>query len=201
MNSSFKLCLAMILTLFSACSGGGQMADTSSQLQAPMSTGQVPTSGRPGWIDKGGAFYAGEYGTAFYAVGSASNMTNPSLRRSAAETQARAALSRVFKQEMGNLVKVYQREITGSAPNTGSSEQFAQEATKGFTSMDVAGAQVVDNYYDVQEKTHYSLARMDVNFFKRQIEQMSELSQQVKDQVLFNADQAFKEMDELKNPK
>ena len=144
----------------------------------------------------GGGFYDGDKGKAFYGVGSVSRMKNVSLRRKSADTQARAAIAGVFKTHIENLVKIYQREI--SDIDTSVSETFAQEATRGFTSMDMSGVQIVDRYYSETEQTQYSLAVFGLVAFKNQIEKMEMPSDRFREIILKNAEIAFKELDKLK---
>jgi hypothetical protein len=162
----------------------------------------TPTKGRPEWIDKGGGVFTGDQGRAFYGVGAASNISSPSLRRTAADVQARADIARVFKTHIADLVKVTTRSISGggdAATASESSEQFAQSATKAFTSLDLSGSQVVDRYYDTGERTQYSLAVMDINAFTDQVTQMNELSDRARQAIVSNAEQAFAELEELEN--
>ncbi|MBI4553590.1 MAG: LPP20 family lipoprotein [Candidatus Latescibacteria bacterium] len=156
----------------------------------------TPTEDRPKWIDQGAGFFKGDKGKAFYAVGSASNVSSPSLRRNVADAQARADLARVFKTKVENLVKVYSRSISGGLDNRESPEQFAQEATKVFTSMELSGAQIVNRYYDQKERTEYALAMLDVTAFKNQVEQMRELSREMQELIKENADKAFQELEQ-----
>lgn len=156
----------------------------------------TPTEGRPKWINQGAGFFKGDKGKAFYGVGAASNMSSPSLRRNVADAQARADLARVFKTKIQNLVKVYSQSIGGGIENRESPEQFAQETTKAFTSMELSGAQIVNRYYDQKERTEYSLAMLDVTAFKGQVEQMRELSREMQELIKENADKAFEELEQ-----
>ena len=155
-------------------------------------------SKRPGWVDKGGAFYQGDAGKAFYGVGAASNMTNVSLRRTTADTQARADLARIFKVEIANLVKVYQQEIVSGGGDASAAEQLAKEATSAFTSMDLSGSQIVDRFYDDVEKTQYSLASLNLNDFQDQVRKVKQLSKEVQESIIKNSKDMFDEVDKLK---
>jgi len=156
----------------------------------------IPTKGRPGWIDKGGGFFTGDRGRAFYGVGAASNISTVSLRRNTADAQARVDLARAFKTRIENLVKIYTASTVGGVIPRESTEQDIIEVTKAFTKMDLSGAQIIDRYYDVQEKTQYALAMLDANTFKDQITQMKELSQQAQEAIRANAEAAFEELEQ-----
>ena len=124
--------------LFMQCGGKPKPIDT-------MRPGKDPN--RPGWVDKGSGFFDGDKGKAFYGVGAVSGLKNVSLRRTSADTQARADIARVFKTHVADLVRIYQREV--SDIDKSAAETFAEQATKGFTSMDLSGAQIVDRYFSV----------------------------------------------------
>ena len=153
-------------------------------------------SDRPGWVDKGGAFYPGD--NCFYGVGAASNITNVSLRRTTAETQARVDLARIFKIEIANLVKIYQQEIVSGGGDASAAEQLAKEATSAFTSMNLSGSQIVDRFYDSVEKTQYSLARLNLVDFQNQVRRVKQLSKEVQESIIENSEIMFDEMEKLK---
>ena len=143
----------------------------------------------------GGGFFSGDRGQAFYGVGAASNISNASLRRSVSDTQARADLSRVFQSRISNFIKIYSRSISGGPEEPESAEQFAQEATTAFTSMDLSGSQIVDHYFDTQEKTMYALAMLNAESFRTQVEDVADLNQETREYILENAEKAFDELE------
>jgi len=187
MKSRLLLTLALLslLALLSVYCGGAKQ----------MTPQQEPN--RPGWVEKGGGFFEGDKGKAFYGLGAISGMKNVSLRRTASETQARADLARVFKTHISNLVKVYQREV--SDIDKSASEALAQEATKAFTSMDLSGVQIIDRYYSPAEETQYSLAVLDIAGFTNQLKNINDLSDAIRDKIISNAEKAFTDLDSLEN--
>jgi len=180
-----QLAVLLICSFTFGCTGSNQFA--------------APTENRPGWIDKGSAFYSGDRGAAFYAVGAASNIPSASLRRIAADTAARAELARVFKTKITSLVKSYGASISGNADGGGDNEQTISSTTRAFTSMDVSGVEIVDHYFDASEKTLYSLAVMNAASFKRGLSEMNSLSKEIRQRIEFNAAKAFEELDKLEN--
>ena len=135
----------------------------------------TPTKDRPAWVDRGGGVFPGDHGTAFYGVGAASNISSPSLRRTAADAEGRADIARVFKSRISNLVRVHTESVSGggdAASAKEESQQSAEQITKAFTSMELTGVQIVDRYFDQSERTLYSLARMDPSAFSDQVSQM-----------------------------
>ena len=168
----------------------------------------------PGWINEGSGFYSGDKGTAFYGVGHRSLSeisqgvygkilimeTRPEDVIQASDTGARAALARVFKANIANLVKVYQREVAQGvgAGAAISAKQFAKEVKTCFTQMDLSGVNIIDRFYDPIWHTQYSLAVLDLGGFKNQVEKMKEVSKEVQDAILQNADKAFSELEAMK---
>lgn len=155
---------------------------------------ETPTSDRPDWIDMGSGAFPGDVGSAFYGVGLAEAKTHPTLssRRTAADLSARAELARSFKTKIDELLKAYERIVSDGTVTT--VESFHQQATTALTSITLAGAFIVNRYYDKSEKAQYSLARMSISDFKNQIEQLEELSDEVESIILDNAEAAFGEL-------
>jgi hypothetical protein len=162
----------------------------------------LPSDNRPGWIDKGGGFFSGDKGRAFYGVGAASNISLPSLRRNSADAQARADLARTFKTHINDLGKIYSKSVSGggsAGDARESSEQFASQVTTALTEMDLTGSMIVDRFYDTRERTQYSLVVLDVDGFRNQIDQVRSLTQQAQAVIKANADSAFAELDAMVN--
>lgn len=190
-NALFSVFLTISVLMLMNC-GGPKVGDRTPPIPEKRPKGKE-------WVDQGGGFFKGDRGRAFYGVGGVSGMKNVSLRRTGADTQARADISRVFKSHIANLVKVYQREI--SDMDKSAAEALIQEATMVFTSMDLTGAQIIDRYYSVNEQTQYSLCHLNLASFEDMIEKMDTLSKQAQDMIINNAEKAFKELDDLENKK
>ena len=147
---------------------------------------------RPGWVDRGGGFFTGDRGKAFYGVGAANAMLGD-VRRVAAETSGRADLVRSFGSRITDLVKIYSRGMVKDGKSD--TEDFAQVVTKAFSSMTLSMAFAEDHYLDKSEKMFYALVRMDYGIFKQELEQLQNLSKEYKDIILKNAEVAFDELD------
>lgn len=154
------------------------------------------SSNRPGWVDQGSGFFSGDRGKAFYGVGAATGFKNIQLRRTTAETNARTDLARSFKTRIGDLVEIYMRHISGGPENKVNEEQVARQTTIAFTDMDLAGVPVIAHYFESGEDTEYALVIMDITAMKDQISQMKQLSKELQDAILKNAEEAFKGLEE-----
>ena len=154
----------------------------------------TPTLDRPEWIDQGSGAFGGDVGVAFYGVGAADAKTHPTVtsRRTASGLNARAELARSFKTEINDLLKAYERVVSdGEIANV---EVFSQQATTAFTSITLTGAFIVDRYFDTSEQVQYALTRMSISDFKKQIEEMEQLSEEVQETIMNNAEDAFQEL-------
>ena len=150
---------------------------------------------KPRWVNQGGGYFSAAYGKAFYGIGAVSNINNVGLRRNAADAQARADLARVFKSHVQDLVKIYTRSVTGN-PSAGiSKEQFVQQSTKALTDMEISGAMIVERYYDEKTKTEFSLVKLDLTMFKNQLNQVQNLSKEIREIIEKNAESAFNELE------
>ncbi len=149
---------------------------------------------RDEWVDLGGGFFSGDRGKAFYGVGAVNAKLGASIRRVAAETNARADLVRSFQSRISDLVKIYSRGmVKGGKSDT---EDFAQQVTKAFSSMTLSMAFPEDHYLDKSESVFYALVRMDYGIFKQEIERLQQLSREYKDEILKNKDAGFDELAE-----
>jgi ribosomal protein S20 len=146
---------------------------------------------RPKWVDQGGAAFKGDKNV--YGVGLASNISSISLRRSTADAQARAELAKVFQTRVQNLIKNY--DASTSDGNSEAAEAHRQEATRVFTEMELSGVEVVDRFFDLDQNTQYSLARLDPAAFDAQLDQMEKLSARAKGIIRDNARRAFDEVE------
>ena len=168
--------IVVIAALLMDCGGGRKLA-----------------SDRPEWVDRGGGFFTGERGQAFYGVGAAGRIPSVSLRRSAADAQARVDLTRVFHANVRDLLKAY--TLVGG-PYRGIIEQHTQEVIQALMEMDLPGSHIIDRWNDPAEKTQYALAVLDLSMFQERVDRMSPLSSEVRDALRTNARFAFKRLAE-----
>ncbi len=154
----------------------------------------APTSDRPEWVDKGSGAYSGEMGKAFYGVGSAWGIKNPSLLRSTSDNRARAEVARIFKTYTASLMKDYSASTMAGDPNETSEEQHVEQTIKTFTKAELAGVQIVDHYKDRETGELFALARMDLSTFENYMNKARELSDAVRQRVVQHAEQAFEDL-------
>lgn len=149
---------------------------------------------RPAWVDKGSGAFEGEMGAAFYGVGSAWGIKNPSLLRSTSDNRARAELARVFKTYTAALMKDYSASTMAGDPDVTSEEQHVEQTIKTFTKAELAGVQIVDHFKDPETGELFALARMDLTAFEDFLKKSQDLSESVRQRVVQNAEKAFEEL-------
>jgi len=151
-------------------------------------------SDQPAWVNQGSGAFSGEMGKAFYGVGSAWGMKNPSLLRSTADNRARAEVARIFKTYTASLMKDYAASTMAGNPDEVSEEQHVEQTIKTFTKAELAGVQIVDHYKDAETGELFSLARMDLSTFENYMKNASQLSEAVRQRVVQHAEQAFADL-------
>src|SRR5262249_43439166 len=142
-----------------------------------------------------GAF-PGEKGRVFYGVGQMKGTSNPSLLRSMADTRARADIAKTLNSYTAVLSKSYQAATTAgdmSKDTATADEQHVSEAIKQFTSIETSGIEIVKHWY-APDNSVFSLARLDLQGMKDNLDKMKELNAKVRDAVRANADKAFDEL-------
>lgn len=148
---------------------------------------------RPEWVDKGSGAFDGD--RAFYAVGSAFGIQNPSLLRSTADNRARAELAKIFKTYTASLMKDYQASTMAGDPNETSEEQHVENTFKTFTKAELSGAMIVDHWKDPETGEYFSLVRMDLDVFEDYLNKAKELSEAVRARVIEHAEKAFADLE------
>jgi hypothetical protein len=159
----------------------------------PEMSNQVLHANGPDWVNRGSGAFGGEKGKIFYGVGIASGIRNASLRRSTADQRARSEIVKTLDTYVAVLNKDYQASTTAGDMSASSEEQHVQQALKAYSQMELSGAVIVDHWVD-NDGTEYSLAQLDMDSFKNNMERMKELNQAVRDAVRANADKAFDEL-------
>ena len=152
----------------------------------------------PKWALVGGGAFTDERGKAFYGVGSATGIKNYSLQRQIADDRARADLAKVFEYYVETLTKDYQAHTTAGSFATSTEEQNSEAAVKVVVSTTLRGVTIFDNFEIPERGELISLARLDYNAFKQNVEQAEEfkvLPPKVRQDIKDRADALHKEME------
>jgi hypothetical protein len=152
----------------------------------------------PEWVLIGGGAFTDDRGKAFYGVGSATGIKNFSLQRQVADDRARADLAKVFEVYTETLTKDYQAHTTAGSFATSTEEQNSEAAIKVVVSSTLRGVMIVDHFEIPERQEFISLARLDYDAFKRNVEQAEEfkvLPPQVRQDIKDRADKLHEEME------
>jgi hypothetical protein len=150
----------------------------------------------PEWVMKSSGAFEDSNGKAFYGVGSASGIKNYSLQRTAADDRARNDLAKVFEFYTKSLTKDYMAHIMEGDPNTSSEEQNIEVAIKTVTSATLTGVLIIDHWEHPGRNVLFSLARLDLISFKKNLDEHKELAKQVREAIKKRADALHEELEQ-----
>ena len=183
------LLLVGLILLFGACA---------SIPQIPEEPKALSEYDAPKWVLIGGGAFTDDRGKAFYGVGSATGIKNYSLQRQVADDRARADLAKVFEYYVETLTKDYQAHTTAGSFAESTEEQNSEAALKVVVSQTLRGVVIVDHFEIPERRELISLARLDYDAFKRNVEQaetFQELPPQVREDIKERADALHEEME------
>lgn len=146
------------------------------------------------WVDKGSGFFSGDHGKAFHGVGAANGIGDVSLRRNAADMDARTNLARQISVRIEALIEAYRASTSDKAREA--LERHTQEVQRQLTDMSLAGVAIVDRCFNRPENTQYALAVLDAKAFREQIGQMRGLDEEAKAVIRENAEKALERLDD-----
>src|SRR3989339_243335 len=143
---------------------------------------------KPDWVLKGSGAFKGEKKT-LYGVGLVENIKSEALRRTTADNRAIAEVSRQLSTVSTSLMRDYMSSASAMESEKSSGEQYVENTAKTFTSNTMSGVKIIDRYDD--GKVMYALAALDLDDLKTMADKVQELSQQMRDYIKANAENAF----------
>ena len=150
----------------------------------------------PEWVMKGAGAYKDSNGKAFYGVGTASGIKNFSLQRTAADDRARNDLAKTFEFYTKSLTKDYMASTTSGDFSKTSEEQNVEVAIKTITSSSLTGVLIIDHWEHPGRNEMFSLARLDLKSFKKNLDEHKELSSEVREAIKERADKLHEELEQ-----
>ena len=194
MKRIVKICFMLLvgLTFMTGC------ASTQKSGSAITPTTPIQDLDAPDWVLKGSGAFGGDVdqGKVFYGVGSAFGIKNPSLLRTSADNRARNEVAKVFQVYLASLCKDYMASTMAGDVETVSEEQHVECAGKTIVSMTLSGVEVVDHWQNPSTMELLSLARLDLNSFKNNLDRVKELDKKVKEHIKANADKLHEKLEE-----
>lgn len=156
----------------------------------------------PKWITNKGAAFSGER-RVLYGVGSSTGVAHSTLRRQAAEAQARKDIALTLQVYVAGLQKQFMASTTAGAMDKVSEEQHIQDTMKQVTNATLTGVDIVEYWEYRPGKEAYALARLDIERIAKVMEGMAsassqykELDEKMREFVRKNADKAHDELNQ-----
>ena len=149
----------------------------------------------PEWVSRGSGAFMDELDKVFYAVGSASGIRNMALLRTAADNRARAEMAKVFQYYSASIMSDYMASTLADDPTVTSEQQHVDQSIKTIAKVTLSGVIIVTHWKDKKSGELFSLARVDLEAFKGNLDRVQNLDQRVKDYVSSNSDRLYGEFD------
>ena len=146
-------------------------------------------------IKSSGAFKDSN-GKAFYGIASASEIKNYSLQRIAADDRARNEISKIFKIYIKALTKDYMEHNTAGDLSRSSEEQKIQVVMKVVTANTLTGVQIIGHWEHPGKNVMFSLARLDLESFKKNLSRYKEFSKEAREAIKERADAIHDELEQ-----
>ena len=177
--------LILLLAMLSACTSVPEPTRTTMDEYEP-----------PEWVMKDSGAFDDSNGKAFYGVGSASGIKNYSLQRTAADDRARNNLAKVFEFYTKSLTKDYMASTTSGDFTATSEEQNVEVVIKTLTDSTLTGIMIIDHWEHPGKNQLFSLARLDLKSFKKNLDEHKELSKEVREEIKKRADKLHEELEQ-----
>jgi len=164
--------------LLSGC-GGGDDVETD-----PGNYVSEEFKGAPQWVING----RGDDSDKIYGLGSASGSRDVGLLRDTALARARNDIVLRIQAEVRSLLESYQASTTGGSEygEAANDEQHIENMVAQVAKMDISGAGMETQWISKTE-TMWVLASVDMEEFARKVDQMSQLNEQVRRDVVERA--------------
>lgn len=183
MRHAVKFCLLVSAGLFILTGCGGNKIVAIQDLEAPK------------WVLKGSSAFGQEKERAFYGIGSAVGIKNTSLLRSTADNRARNEIAKVIEVYSASLSRDYAASTMGGDVNTTSEEQHVEQAIKTVTTATLSGVEIIDHWQNPKTGELFSLAKLDLEKVRDNIEKAKELNAKAKEYIKQNAERLHEKLE------
>jgi hypothetical protein len=139
------------------------------------------------------AAFSGEKGNQLCGLGQMEGTNNLSLCRTAAKERARTALARDFETSVRALFKSYQANIGDLSQGAAEDEQKVIDAAIQLTKTKLRGTRLVDQWISGDGRC-FALIALDSKAFISNLQQMDQLSAEVRERIEKHADETWDEL-------
>ncbi len=165
-----------------------------SQPQIPINSPEIKA---PNWVLKGGgALTGGKEDRFFYGVGSAAGIEDTAIARATADDRARNDLAKMISFDTKSLNKDYSFHRTAGDSTAITDEQHIETVITTLTASTVAGIVIVDHWEHPRRNEIFSLAKLDLDWFKRNVDKYNELSKDIRNAVKEKTDKLHRDLEE-----
>lgn len=180
--SIFVFAAALIMV---ACGSADKKENT------PKNAMAAEFEGAPKWVMIGGSGNPQE----ICAAGSIGGTRNPSMAKNAAVGKGRDELARILEVKVQSMLKSYMSTTTGGEEfgTAANDEQHIVDVSKQITQTTLSGTEQKDSWIS-NSGTFYALVCMDLNKFSGAIQNMGQLSENIRKAVVERAEKAFDEL-------
>jgi hypothetical protein len=177
----------IFVCLVSACVGTSPKSQS-----APDSTVVIPTTSQaPDWVNKGC-----EGQMIFCGIGSASTLGDYTIGRKEADSSALVELRASMEVYVAELLESYKKRVVSGDPKAVGIMGQTEIALKRVVGGTLTGARIADHWEHPTKSLIFSVAKVDLNSFKNNVNQMNELSEEFKEHVRKNADRMLQKLDD-----
>jgi len=128
-------------------------------------------------------------------VGFASTLGDYTVGRQEADSLALVDLRGIMETYVGYLLEGYKKRVLSGDPHAVSIMGQTEEAVKRVVGGTLTGVKIVDHWEHPTKNMIFSLAKVDLNAFKDNVDQMKDLSEEFKKHVRENADRMLQKLD------
>ena len=176
----FGLVGLLLTGLFLAgCGGGDEEVETDPGVYV-----SEEFQGAPEWVITG----HGDDQDKIYGLGSFKGSRDPGLARDTALARARNDIVLRIQAEVRSLLESYQASTTGGEAygEAANDEQHVENMVAQVAKMDISGAGMETQWIS-KTGTYWVLASVDMEEFSRKVDQMAQLNEQVREDVVRRA--------------
>ncbi len=128
---------------------------------------------------------------AFYGIGKAEGILNESLARTAADKMAREEITKIFAIYSAILVRDYIVSIPKDDPDQEKKKRGLEQRVKDLSVNPLTDIIILDRWTDHSVHTTYSMARLNLNRFKHNIQKSEVMETSIREFIQENAEKKF----------
>ncbi|MGC6494567.1 MAG: LPP20 family lipoprotein [Myxococcota bacterium] len=189
----WSLVLISALTLFPGCAK--KAADSSNALGQQ---NQSALKGAPDWVMTTCKSWEGykKKANPICAAGAVDGVSNIAMARDAAANRARVDISRQIETRVASMIKDYQSTAAAGVPLTDamSDEQYITNVSKSISQASVSGAEIKEMWAS-DTGTIWVLVGVEFEKFADVVNQMNEMSQEMREHLRANAEREMADLD------